>query len=230
MLQRVTEQLWWFGRRSGAGLWVCVAFCASLVLAVFVLATMGTGERGTSIALQLTGRFSLLLFWPAYAGGAMATLFGPRFGVLAKHGREFGLAYASAQLVHVGLVAHIVSVSRPLTLDSIMPFFAVGVLWTYLLALSSVERVCNLFAPGFWRVLRNIGLEYLALVFFVDFVMQPIGHHFRHLLAYLPFSVLIILGPILRMAAMVRRSGLFRSLPRTLPVHLQQSPRPGLRG
>jgi hypothetical protein len=227
MLQRQLEQLWQVGRRSGPVFWMCVAFCAALALSVFVLAALGTGERGTSIALQLTGRFSLLLFWPAYAGSATAALFGPRFSILANRGRDFGLAYASAQLVHLGLVTHIVLMSGRLTLESIMPFFAVGVLWTYLLALSSVESIANLFTPGFLRVLRNIGLEYLALVFFVDFVMQPIGHHFRHLLAYLPFSILIILGPILRMTALMKRSGQFRSAPRSLPAHLRQSPRLG---
>jgi hypothetical protein len=225
MLQRQLEQLWRVGRTSGAGLWMCVAFCAALALSVVVLAALGTGERGTSIALQLTGRLSLLLFWPAYAGGATVALFGPRFSILAKRGRDFGLAYASAQLVHVSLVVHIVSMSGRLTLESIMPFFAVGVLWTYLLALSSVERINNLFTPGFWRVLRNIGLEYLALVFFVDLVLVPIGNHFRHLLAYLPFSILIILGSILRMTAVVKLSGRFRFAPRSLPTHLQQSPR-----
>lgn len=227
MLQRQLEKLWRVAQTSGTGLWMCVAFCVALALAVIVLTALGTGERGTSIALQLTGRLSLLLFWPAYAGSATAALFGPRFGILAKRGPDFGLAYASAQLVHVSLVVHIVSMSGRLSLESIMPFFAVGVLWTYLLALSSVERVTKLFTPGFWRVLRYIGLEYLALVFFVDLVLQPIGNHFRHLLAYLPFSVLIILGSILRMTAMVKRSGPFRFAPRSLPAHLQQSPRLG---
>jgi hypothetical protein len=184
---------------------MCGAFCVALVLTVVVLAAMGTGDRGTSIALQLTGRLSLLLFWPAYAGAATAALFGPRFSILAQHGRNFGLAYASAQLVHVGLVAHIVLMSGPLTLDSIMPFFAIGIVWTYLLALFSMERVSKLFTPGFLRGLRNTGLEYLAVVFFADLVLQPIGTHFRYSLEYLPFSILIIVGPILRLAAVMRR-------------------------
>jgi hypothetical protein len=202
---RQLAQMWRVGSGSGAGPWICGAFCVALVLTVVVLAAMGTGDRGTSIALQLTGRLSLLLFWPAYAGAATAALFGPRFSILAQHGRNFGLAYASAQLVHVGLVAHIVLMSGPLSLDSIMPFFAIGIVWTYLLALSSMERVSKLFTPGFLRVLRNIGLEYLAVVFFADLVLQPIGTHFRHPLEYLPFSILIIVGPILRLAAVMRR-------------------------
>ena len=72
------------GRRSGAGLWMCAAFCSALTLVIIVLAAIGTGEKGTGIALHLTGRLSLLFFWPAYAGAAMAALFGPSFAVLAR--------------------------------------------------------------------------------------------------------------------------------------------------
>jgi len=134
-------------------------------------------------------------------------LFGPRFGILARHGRDFGLAYASAQLVHVGVVAHLVSISGRAIVASIMPFFAVGVVWTYVLALSSLGRLSNVFSSSFCRILRNIGLEYLALVFFADLVLLPIGDHTNRPFEYLPFSILIIVGPVLRMAAMVGRLG-----------------------
>jgi hypothetical protein len=55
-------------------------------------------------ALRLTARWSFLLFWMAYTGSAMGALFGPAFEVLARRGREFGLAYAAAHLIHLGLV------------------------------------------------------------------------------------------------------------------------------
>jgi hypothetical protein len=124
---------------------------------------------------------------------------------LVQHRQDFGLAYASAHLVHVGLVAHLVSMSdRPLS-EAIMPFFAVGVVWTYLLALSSWERLSKLFSPRFLRILRNIGLEYLALVFFTDLVLPPIQGHANHPFEYLPFSILTIAGSLLRLAAVIRR-------------------------
>jgi hypothetical protein len=201
---------WWVERgwrvafESGAGLWMGAAFCVALALAIIALAVFGIGGTGVHQALHLTGRWSLLLFWPAYAGGAMVTLFGPRWSVLARHGREFGLAYAAAQLVHFGLVAGLVVHSDGPIVQSIMPFFAVGVVWTYLLALSSVKHLSNVFAPQHWRILRAVGLEYLALVFLADFVLAPIGAHTEHLLEYLPFSILIIAGPLLRIAAAVR--------------------------
>jgi hypothetical protein len=87
--------------------WMGSAFCASLGLATLVLATLGPGEHGTVAALQVTARFSFLLFWLAYTAGAMTTLFGPAFEPLKRRGREVGLAFASAHLVHLGLVAWI---------------------------------------------------------------------------------------------------------------------------
>jgi hypothetical protein len=193
-------------RSAGTRVWMCAAFCAALGLAVVVLAVAGTGEKGTGTALHLTGRLSFLLFWPAYAGAAMATFFGPRFEILVRHRRDFGLAYASAHLVHVGLVAHLVLMSERPFLEAVMPFFAVGVVWTYVLALFSWERLSRMLSRSFWRAAHNIGLEYLALVFFSDLVLLPIQGHAKRPLEYLPFSILAIAGPLLRSAAAILRS------------------------
>ena len=55
---------------------MAAAFLIALALAVIVLVIFGVGERGTSIALRATARWSFLLFWFAYAAGAIARLFG----------------------------------------------------------------------------------------------------------------------------------------------------------
>jgi hypothetical protein len=216
---------WWFergwraARDSGARLWIGVAFCIALALAIITLAVLGTGERGMHGALRITGRWSLLLFWPAYAGGAMATLFGPRFSILARHGREFGLAYAAAQFVHLSLVAGVIAHSNEPFPQSIMPFFAVGVVWTYLLALSSLKSVSGgVFAPAGWRIVRAVGLEYLALVFLTDLVIAPVAAHTELSPGYLPFSILLIAGALLRIAGAAQ--GVMR---RPIPTRQAQS-------
>ena len=93
--------------RSGAttALWMGSAFGAAAALAVVVIDIMGADQKGTNAALFLTGRLSFMLFWPAYTGSAMAELFGQTFLPLRRRAREFGLAFASAHLVHLGLVA-----------------------------------------------------------------------------------------------------------------------------
>jgi hypothetical protein len=90
------------GRHSTA-LWMTVSFVVATALAAVVFEAVDPHDR-VAVALRVTARWSFVLFWLAYAAGAMATLWGPPFTGLARHGREFGLAFASAQLVHVGLI------------------------------------------------------------------------------------------------------------------------------
>jgi hypothetical protein len=55
--------------------------------------------------------------------------------------------------------------------------------------------------------------NYIALVFFADFVIGPIQGGVTHPIEYVPFSILIIVGPLLRVAAVVRRPGLGAKVP-----------------
>lgn len=205
---RWTERGLRIAEHAGAGAWMGGAFGIALVLAVLVLAALGPGKDGTATALRLTARWSFLFFWPAYAGGALAVLFGPRFAILARHGRDFGLAFAAAQLVHLSLVVWIGWISHQPLVEAAMPFFAFGIVWVYVLALLSVERIGNLFSRGLQRILRNVGMEYIALVFFADFIIGPIQSKFSKPILYVPFAVPLIAAPLLRIAALVRRSGL----------------------
>ena len=124
----------------------------ALALAVIILVIFGVGERGTAIALRATARWSFLLFWLAYAGSAIAWLCGPRLDGLARHGRELGLAFASAQLVHVGLVLWIIHIAKGSV--GAMLFFWVGMFCTYLLALFSLPRLRDALDPRLWRIFR----------------------------------------------------------------------------
>jgi hypothetical protein len=66
---------------SGAGtrisrtfLLVLAAFLAALLSSAAAMAMLGIGLKGTTEALRVTGRLSLLLFWPAYAGSVLGRL------------------------------------------------------------------------------------------------------------------------------------------------------------
>jgi hypothetical protein len=202
---RGLAQIW--RSKAGTGVWMSGAFAVALVLAIAVITVAGTNEKGIGIALRLTGRLSFLFFWPAYTGRAIAVRFGPRFGALARLGREFGLSYAAAQLVHFTLVIWVIRISHRPAIDGVMPFFAIGVVWTYVLALFSVDRFCNAFDSNLCRIFRTIGLEYIALVFFVDFILVPARQDLMKTVAYLPFAILLIVGFVLRMAAIIPRAG-----------------------
>jgi hypothetical protein len=182
------------------------AFVIALALAAIFLIIFGAGERGTAIALRATARWSFLLFWSAYAGGAIAWLW-PRFNVLARHGRELGLSYASAQLIHVGLVFWIIHVATGPS--GAMVFFWIGIFCTYLLALLSLPRLRDALDTRLWRILRTIAMEYIAIAFTSDFI--NLHSHELGKLSYLPFALMLVGGAGLRLAAFWdRRSGPLR--------------------
>jgi hypothetical protein len=187
-----------------AALWIAFSFGAALALAALTLTALGSSERGTGVALQLTARLSFLLFLPAYAGGAVTSLFGPAFQILKRYGREFGLAFASAHLVHLGLVAWLSYIGAAPPLNSFV-FFGVAALLTYLLAAFSIERLRKKLGDFSWWSLSAIGLNYIAFAFAVDFLRYPLNSDIKHLAGYTPFAILSILAPLVRAAAFLQR-------------------------
>ena len=202
---------------------MAAAFLIALALAVIVLVIFGVGERGTAIALRATARWSFLLFWFAYAGSAIAWLCRPHFAGLARHGRELGLAYASAQLVHVGLVLWIIHIAtRP---TGAMLFFWIGIFCTYLLALFSVPQLRDALEPRLWRIFRTIALEYIALAFTADFITLHADEFSKHPMSYLPFALMLVSGAGLRIVAFLdRKRHLSESDPSRVPGPPRISP------
>ncbi len=197
--------------RRPAAVWMVSAFAAELCLAAAVLLAFGAGERGTSMALQATARLSFLLFLPAYAGGAAAALFGPVFQPLRRRSREFGLAFASAHLVHLGLVAWLsyLGAAPPL---SVFIFFGIAAFWTYLLALFSIGGLQARLGSWGWWLFRTVALNYIAYAFAVDFLRVPMLGDFKHIAGYLPFAFLSLAAPLVRLAAFLQRLWYSRSL------------------
>jgi hypothetical protein len=191
--------------KPGVGAWMAAAFCGALAVALATLSMAGIGEPGILLALRLTARASFLLFWLAYAGGALAALFGAPFEVVARHGREFGLSFASAHLVHLGLVAWLFRIAdNPPISDLAITLFSLGVVWLYAIVLLSLGNMRERLNRQFVQMFQNRGLDYIALLFLADFVVNPLRHGLVHPLGYLPFSLLAIAGPLLRAAAAVQ--------------------------
>jgi hypothetical protein len=179
-------------------------FAVAIALAAVLLGILGAGDRGTVVALRVTARWSFLLFWLAYAGGSIAKLCGLQLGGLAQRGRELGLAFASAQLVHVGLVLWLFHIAAEPA--STMLFFWIGVLCTYLLALFSLPWLRAVLGLRIWWWFRLFALEYIALVFADDFILAPLqstGFH-SYPVSYLPFAVMLVGGAGLRLATFIR--------------------------
>jgi len=188
------------GGRSVPWPWMGAAFAAALALAAAVFAVMGAGESGVRTALDLTARWSFLLFFMAYAGRAMAAPW-------AGRGREFGLAFAAAHLVHVGLVVWLWRILSHAPLQGAgLVFFAAALVWVYVLAGLSFGRLPAVFGPSLWRWFLFLGLNFILLAFAKDFVLGAVhawnAHRYVELTAgYAPFAAMSLAAPLLRYAA-----------------------------
>ena len=195
--------------------WMAGSLTVGLSIVMLARLVEGPGDR-VSVALQATARWSFVLFWLGYTGHALAALFAPRFHALAQRTRDFGLAFASAHLAHLALVAWVLVTATTPTPRSFLILFGIGVFWTYLLALLSVRSLAARLDPKLLRILRTVGVDYIALLFLIDFAKSPSQYDIAHLLfysvVYVPFIVLAVAGPLLRLAALVKRVSSTRRL------------------
>ena len=180
------------------------AFCGALALAAAMLAARGLDEHGIDGALFATGRLAFVFFWPAYAGSATASLLGAPFEPLRRHARVAGLAFASVLVVHLGLIAALCLIGAPPSLHTFV-FFGIAAGFAFLLTLFSVPRLHRAMPGPLWWVLRTVGMNYIAYAFAVDFLNRPLQGGPVRVALYLPFAVLAVLGPSLRLAAFARR-------------------------
>jgi hypothetical protein len=184
--------------RSSPCAWMAMAFCASLGLAIGVLAFFGDEQRGVSIALQATARLAFLFFWPAYVGGALTFLFGDLYLPIRRHARELGLAFAAALLVHLGLVVRLCAIGSPPSRET-FGIFGLAAAFAYLLAVLSVDSLRQALPSKSWPILRTVAMSYIAFAFILDFKRFPLSD-FRQGVEYVPFAALSIVAPLLRLA------------------------------
>lgn len=191
--------------------WMAAAFAVGLAIVLVSRMAEGPGER-VAMALRVTARWSFVLFWLASAGRALTTLFGLRFLPLAQRSRDLGLSFASAHLAHLGLVAWIYYDSAKPPSHFTLLLFGIAVFWTYLLAILSFNRLYAKLNPLVWRVLRTVGVEYIALAFLIDFTRNTFQGGILNTIVYLPFVTLAGAGPLLRLAAALKRLSQSRRL------------------
>lgn len=184
-------------------LWMGIASAIALAVAAVVLGLNGPDNKSVRLALELTARWSFLLFFMAYACNALAALFG--WAVLKGRAREFGLSFASAHLVHVGLVVWLGFILGKVPLSGgLLLFFLIALFFTYLLAALSFGGVKAL-GPA-WPPLRFLGMNYILIAFARDFILpvihpKPEQYNLAHFVSYAPFAAMSIAAPLLVLAA-----------------------------
>lgn len=173
---------------------MAIPFATALALAASVLLALGANEHGTLRALQATARFSFVLFFLAYIGATMVTLFGHTFAPLKRHAWDLGLAFAAAQSVHLSLVAWLCYVGDVPSRKTFL-FFGAAAVAVYLVAFA-YRRL-----PG---PVRFAAVNLIAAAFAVDFLHGPFRFSISYLIAYVPFAMLAVAGPCLRAAAAIK--------------------------
>jgi hypothetical protein len=190
-------------RSRPAKWWMVTALGANLLLAAIILVARGAGVHGTETALRATARVAFLWFWVAYAGGALTTLFGAALLPLKQHGREFGLAFAAALLVHLSLVTWLCWIG-PAPQIGVFIFFGTAAAFTFLLAVFSFGNLHAVLGPKWWWLLRIIGMNFILYAFLKDFMQDPLHGGIKRAAEYLPFVMMAAAAPLLRLAAWVR--------------------------
>jgi hypothetical protein len=181
-------------------LFVGSASCLAVAVAVSILIIRGAGNAGVDAALAATARLAFLFFWPCYVGGALVALFGPWFLPLKRLGREFGLSFAAVELVHLSLVARLCLIGETPSRSTFI-LFGTAAIFVYLIALISMNAIRRSINPNVSWAIRLIGMNFITYAFAVDFFRDPLSAGPKHVLAYLPFITLTLLGPALRLAA-----------------------------
>jgi hypothetical protein len=185
--------------RQKTWIWMAAAFCAALGVGLASVAV--SRHKDITIGLAMSARVAFLFFWTAYVGGALASLFGSFFLPLKEHARDFGLAFAAAILVHLSFVVYLCLAGRAPSTETFV-IFGTAAIFTYLLALLSINRVRQAMPRTLWPPIRGVAMNYIALAFLLDFAKFP-SDDLRQSLAYLPFTALAVIGLALRFAAWV---------------------------
>jgi hypothetical protein len=192
-------------RKMTTAEWMGTAFVAGLAMVVVVYA-VGVPTHRLGIALRSTARWSFLWFCLATYGGALATLFGPGFQALAHRSRDFGLAFAAAQLVHVAMAVRLLYVLPDPFPRLPLVIFSIGVFWTYLLAAISLSSaLCAWLGARLSKNLRIVGVEYLAFAYAFEFGARILDGNRANALHYFPLFAAAVGGPLLRIGVLIRR-------------------------
>jgi hypothetical protein len=184
--------------------WMVSSFAAAAMLALLMSWAKGVNESGLDVGLQATARLSFLLFCCAFVGSPLATLFGAPFGWLKARGRQLGLAFASAHLVHLALVAGLCLIGAAPPIASFI-LFGIAAAWTYILAALSTGSLQRRLSHRLWRALRTIGVGYIMCAFAVDFLRVKPAFGVKWLVAYLPFQLMLVVAVLLYAGAFISR-------------------------
>jgi sulfoxide reductase heme-binding subunit YedZ len=132
----------------------------------------GSADReGFLAAARLTARWSFVWFIVVWSASALARLWpGGWRAWLLYNRRGFGLAFASAHLIHAGFfLTAILGFGADTSLKTVIGG-GLGYVFVILLALTSSDYWVRKLTPRGWKLLHTIGVTYIALIFFTSYL------------------------------------------------------------
>lgn len=198
---------------------IAVALAVSIGCVLATLALEGMGELGWRIATRRTAQIAFVLFLPTFVASSLARLFpGPRTRALVARRRAFGLAFASALLVHGVAILSLARAARAAT-EVLEPGLALyggglGFVLTGAMAATSSNAAQRRLGMSRWRALHGTGQTVLFVIFGFTYFGRIAGVPDAPLVHWLGFA-LVLLAVGLRVAAAIQSRSL-RS--RTLPI------------
>ena len=146
---------------------------------------------------------------------------------MRDNGRNFGLAFAAALPVHLGLVVCLCAIGETPDAKTFIVFGMAAISSTF--RVLSIPRVRRALPDRFWPPIWALAMNYIAFAFLKDFARHGIGSFrdiifygagsFQDIIMYVPFTALAIVGPMLRLAAWTQKL----DYARILSIHQQPS-------
>jgi hypothetical protein len=179
------------------------AFTLATSIACGLLILRGAQDAGISSGLVATARLAFLFFWPCYVAGPMVSLFGAALLPLRRLSRDLGLSFAAVEVVHLSLVARLCAMGEAPNLATFILFGSAAIV-TGFIALLSFDFARSRLQDPVVRSIRWAGLHLIAYAFLVDFLRSPLSSTPKHILEYLPFAALAVLGPALHLGSLLK--------------------------
>lgn len=158
----------------------------------------GLSADGWQMAARYTARASFLLFMTVYLIAPASQIF-PRFTVLKRERRGFGLAFAGAHYVHlVALIGYFqISGQTPALLTVTLGGLAYVLIG--LMALTSNDASVRTLGPANWRRLHTFALHYIWFIFAATYARRVAAN--PDMPEYITLLTLGILALVIRVAA-----------------------------
>jgi sulfoxide reductase heme-binding subunit YedZ len=195
-------------KSNKANLAIIVSVLAYVALEVALISWYGFSYRGVDIALRVSSKVSLVLFFFIFIASPLNNLLPSKFSLqLLKYRRQLAIIFGITFLQsHFMLIFLQFLMDSPRIWDqiSLSDIFVggTGILLLILLLVTSFKRFALHLEPRNWKALHKIGLYFLWLVFTLDqiekyFLLTPRGRPEF----YVPFLILLFGGLGLRIVS-----------------------------